>query len=350
MEQAVIDVLMRAEPGLADVRITDLQPIPGGFSRETFKCDAVATRDGQSINLPLIVRKNPPDIEAILNTSRAVEHRLIEALRSKTKVPVSRSYGFELDAAPFGEPAMVLERASGSGQTSALFNGGADEDQCEDVVRHLCEVLVELHSSDISSIDPDGALVDPRDVGIRASTWDEYMESTFEYYIREYKTIAWDPVMMMLLDSFLTLRRNKPRPMQLAIVHGDFNPANFLYENGKVSALIDWENSRIGDPREDLGWMVLMDILSNTQVMSYPKKEGGFLSYYNQLTGNDITYEELGYFTLFGTANIAVPVHQSVARRIRKEHMLLLPLYLIQSSLPALPAMAQLMGYPGTTQ
>jgi hypothetical protein len=29
--------------------------------------------------------------------------------------------------------------------------------------------------------------------------------------------------------------------------------------------------------------------------------------------------------------------------------MLLLPLYLIQSSLPALPAMAQLMGYPGTT-
>jgi aminoglycoside phosphotransferase (APT) family kinase protein len=244
---------------------------------------------------------------------------------------------------------MVLERASGSGQTSALFNGGTDEDQCEDVVRHLCEVLVELHSANIGSIDPDGSLIDPRGVGVRAGSWDEYMDSTFDYYIGEYKTIAWDPVMMMILDSFLTLRRNKPRPMPLAIVHGDFNPANFLYENGRVSALIDWENSRVGDPREDLGWMVLMDILSNTQVMSYPKKEGGFLAYYNKLTGNDITPEELGYFTLFGTANIAVPVHQSVARRIRKEHMLLLPLYLIQSSLPALPAMAQLMGYPGTT-
>lgn len=349
MEQAIIDVLMRAELGLTDVSILDLQPIPGGFSRETFKCDATAHRAGEKVTLPLIVRKNPPDIEAILNTSRAVEHNLIEALRNNTKVPVSRSYGYELDAAPFGEPAMVLERASGSGQTSALFNGGPDEDQCEDVVRHLCEVLVELHSADISSIDPDGSLIDPRGVGVRAGSWDEYMDSTFEYYIGEYKTIAWDPVMMMLLDSFLTLRRNKPRPMPLAIVHGDFNPANFLYENGKVSALIDWENSRVGDPREDLGWMVLMDILSNTQVMSYPKKEGGFLAYYNKLTGNNITPEELGYFTLFGTANIAVPVHQSVARRIRKEHMLLLPLYLIQSSLPALPAMAQLMGYPGTT-
>jgi aminoglycoside phosphotransferase (APT) family kinase protein len=288
-------------------------------------------------------------VEAILNTSRAVEHELIEALRTKTKVPVSRSYGYEMDPSHFGEPAMVLERASGSGQTSALFNGGPDEHQTEDVIRHLCEVLVELHSVDIATIDPKGQLVDQRGVGIRAGSWDEYMDSTFEYYIEEYKTINWDPTLMVLLDSFLTLRRNKPRPMPLSVVHGDFNPANFLYADGKVTALIDWENSRIGDPREDLGWMVLMDILSNTNVMDYPKKEGGFLAYYNKLTGLDISPLELGYFTLFGTANIAVPVHQSVARRMRKEHMLLMPLYLTQSSMPALPAMAQLMGYPGAT-
>ena len=349
MEQAIIAVLKRAEPGITEANVTDLQPIPGGFSRETFRCDVEVVRNGARETLPLIIRKNPPDVEAILNTSRAVEHDLIESLRLRTGVPVSRSYGYELDPAPFGEPAMVLERASGSGQTSALFNGGPDEDQTEDVIRHLCEVLVELHSTDIPTIDPSGALVDPRGVGIRAGSWDEYMDTTFEYYLREYRNINWDPTMMILLDSFLTLRRNKPRPMKLAVVHGDFNPANFLYERGKVSALIDWENSRIGDPREDLGWMVLMDILSATSVMSYPKKEGGFLAYYNKLTGNDITPAELGYFTLFGTANIAVPVHESVARRMRKEHLLLLPLYLTQSSMPALPAMAQLMGYPGAT-
>jgi aminoglycoside phosphotransferase (APT) family kinase protein len=346
MEQAIIAVLRRAEPGITNARVTELQPVPGGFSRETFRCDLTVTRDGKEETLPLIIRKNPPEVEAILNTSRATEHELIEALRTKTTVPVSRSYGYELDPSHFGESAMVLERASGSGQTSALFNGGKDEDQTEDVIRHLCEVLAELHSVDIATIDPHGALVDPRGVGVRVGSWDEYMDTTFEYYLREYTTINWDPVMMILLDSFLTLRRNKPRPIKLSVVHGDFN---FLYENGAVSALIDWENSRIGDPREDLGWMVLMDILSASNVMDYPKKEGGFLAYYNKITGNDITPEEIGYFTLFGTANIAVPVHQSVARRMRKEHLLLLPLYLTQSSMPALPAMAQLMGYPGAT-
>lgn len=349
MEDAIIALMRRVEPGITHIEVRELQPIPGGFSRETFRCDAHVTRGGSTEVLPLIIRKNPPEVEAILNTSRAVEHDLIEALRAHTSVPVSRSYGYEMDPAPFGESAMVLERAHGSGQTSALFNGGTDEDQTEDVIRHLCEVLVELHSADIGTVDPNGALVDPRGVGIRAGSWDEYMDTTFEYYLREYGTIAWDPTMMVLLDSFLTLRRNKPRPAKLALIHGDFNPANFLYADGRVTALIDWENSRVGDPREDLGWMVLMDILSATSVMSYPKKEGGFLAYYNKLAGTDITPEELGYFTLFGTANIAVPVHQSVARRIRKEHMLLLPYYLIQSSLPALPAMAQLMGYPGAT-
>jgi hypothetical protein len=44
---------------------------------------------------------------------------------------------------------------------------------------------------------------------------------------------------------------------------------------------------------------------------------------------------------------IAVPVQQFVSRRVNKEYMLLLPLYVAQSSMPALPAMAQLMGYAG---
>ena len=92
---------MRVEPGITHLEIEELQPIPGGFSRETFKCDVKVTRDGRDESLPLIIRKNPPEVEAILNTSRAVEHDLIEALRAHTGVPVSRSYGYELDSAPF---------------------------------------------------------------------------------------------------------------------------------------------------------------------------------------------------------------------------------------------------------
>ncbi len=255
-----------------------------------------------------------------------------------SSVPVTESLGYEMDRSMFGEAAMVLRRADGSPTTSDLFNGGCDAHQVDDVVRHLCESLVELHQSDIATIDPGGALNDPRGVGIDTSSWDSYMESTFEYYIAGYDNINFDPSMCILLDAFLTLRRNKPRPLPLVVVHGDFNPANFLYADGRVTALIDWENSRVGDPREDLGWMVMMDSLSNTSVMSHPVDEGGFLAYYNKLTGLDITEEEVGYFILFGTSNIAVPVNAAIKRRIEGQSSELLHLYLVQSSAPALIA------------
>jgi aminoglycoside phosphotransferase (APT) family kinase protein len=347
MEQSIVAFLERILPDATSVVVEDFQQIAGGFSRETFKCEARVTRGNKEELMPLILRKDPPDVEAILHTDRSVEHNLIESLRLRTTIPVSQSYGFEMDPKHFGEPAMIIERASGSGQTSALFNGGADEDQAESVIKHLCEVLVELHRCPINKIDPDGALADPFHRGIKIDSWDSFMDSTIEFFETSYSSMNYDPILMIALDAVYTLRRNKPRAMPLSIVHGDFNPANFLYQDGQVSALIDWEASRVGDPREDLGWMVLMDVVSNTHVMDYPKKEGGFLAYYNKLTGNDITPEELGYFTLFGTMQIAVPVQQFVSRRVNKEYMLLLPFYVAQSSMPALPAMAQLMGYAG---
>lgn len=329
------------------VTIEDLAAIPGGNSRETFRFDARVRRGDAEEVLPMILRKDPPAAASILQTSRLVEHELISALRTHTGIPVSESYGCELDPAVFGEAAMVIQRMPGNGHTSALFNEGPDAHQVDDVVRHLCELLVELHTADISTIDPHGRLSDPRGVGIDTTSWDTYMDSTYEYYVGSYPDLAYDPTAMILLDAALTLRRNKPRPLPLALVHGDFNPANFLYADGRVTALIDWENARVGDPREDLGWMVAMDAMSATSVMAHPVDEGGFLAYYNKLTGFDVTPEELGYFMLFGTCNIGVPVTSAVKRRVAGEHHQLMHLYLLQPSIATLVGFARLLGYPG---
>lgn len=347
MEEQLAATLARLLPHVEHVEIEAFAQIPGGFSRETFRFDAIVRSGGGEERWPLILRKDPPAAVAILHTSRQVEHDLIESVRRHTTVPVSESLGYELDPTVFGEAAMIIRRADGNPQTSDLFHDGPDNEQVDDVVRHLCEVLVELHKTDIATVDPHGAMADPRGVGIDASSWDTYMDTTFEYYLSSYPEMCFDPNMAIYLDASLSLRRNKPRPLPLSLIHGDFNPANFLYADGKVTAMIDWENSRIGDPREDLGWMVTMDALSNTSVMAHPVAEGGFLAYYNKLTGYAITPEELGYFTLFGTMNIAVPVASAISRRVRGESREFLHLYLIQSSAPALIGLSQLLGYPG---
>jgi aminoglycoside phosphotransferase (APT) family kinase protein len=40
-------------------------------------------------------------------------------------------------------------------------------------------------------------------------------------------------------------------------VHGDFRLGNALCTGGSVNVVIDWEIWSVGDPRVDLGWLVL---------------------------------------------------------------------------------------------
>lgn len=39
-----------------------------------------------------------------------------------------------------------------------------------------------------------------------------------------------------------------------ALCHGDVGPKNFLFEDGEITALIDWEFAHLGDPMDDLAW------------------------------------------------------------------------------------------------
>ena len=93
--------------------IEDFEVLLGGYSKDTFKFDAIFERDGQSLRSPLILRRDTPPVTAILNNSRQREHTLLNRLREHTKVRVPRSYFAELDPAPFGRPAMIIERVLG---------------------------------------------------------------------------------------------------------------------------------------------------------------------------------------------------------------------------------------------
>ena len=345
MQEQLVMVLRRHWPDAEEIEIAEFMPITGGYSQETYRFDACIRRNGREDRLPLILRKNPPLESDILPTDRQAEHNLLKRLREHTSIPVSESYCVELDPSVLGAPAMIIERVRGSGQVSDLFNGGPAADQAEQVATQLCEKIAELHMTDPAKLNPDGSLDDPRGVGIDVSSWDRYMDTTIDYFIRGYEQSAFSPL-PNVLDTYFEIRRRRPRPLPLTVVHGDFNPSNFLYENGELTAIIDWENCHIGDPREDLGWLKHMDLLSNTDLFGAVKEDGGFLGHYNKITGFDVTEEELEYFRLVGSSNIAIPVLSAVKKRVDREHTQLMHLYLMQPILVSALSWAQMMGYP----
>lgn len=345
MEEQLRQFLARQWPDADEIEIHDFAVIAGGYSRETYRFDARVRRGGATTEYQLILRKDPPPASAILGSDRSLEHRVISAVRQHTDIPVPMSHFVEMDPATFGMPAMVLERAAGSGEPSALFNGGPQAHQAEALATQLCEMIATLHTTDPKLLNPGGDLDDPRHEGIDASSWQRYMETTFAYYLRSYDSIAFDPI-PTFRDGYLTLRREPPRPLPVVVTHGDFNPANFLYRDGRVTALIDWENCHMGDPREDLGWLRLMDTLSNTNIFGSVTADGGFLGHYNKLTGFDVTEQEVNYFQLFMGANIGIPVVSAVKRRIDRQHFELMHLYLTQPVLVSMFTFATLLQYP----
>jgi prepilin-type processing-associated H-X9-DG protein len=345
MEEQLREFLARQWPDADEIDIREFAVIAGGYSRETYRFDAHVRRGQEWTTHEFILRKDPPPASAILGSDRALEHQLICAVREHTSIPAPTSHFVEMDAATFGAPAMLLERARGSGEPSALFNGGPQSHQAGPCATELCEMIAALHMTDPKLLNPDGALDDPRGAGIDPSSWDRYMETTFAYYLRAYHDMAFD-ALPTFRDGFLTMRRQRPRPLPIVLCHGDFNPANFLYQDGHVTALIDWENAHMGDPREDLGWLKLMDTLSNTDVFGSVTEDGGFLGHYNKLTGFGVTEEEVNYFQLFMAANIGIPVVSAVKRRIERQHLELMHLYITQPVLVSEFTLAQLLQYP----
>jgi len=56
--------------------------------------------------------------------------------------------------------------------------------------------------------------------------------------------------------AFRWLDENRPDPREPRVVHGDFRMGNFLIGPDGVTAVLDWELAHLGDPVEDLGWLV----------------------------------------------------------------------------------------------
>ncbi|WP_410792318.1 phosphotransferase family protein [Kribbella sp. C-35] len=83
-------------------------------------------------------------------------------------------------------------------------------------------------------------------------TWQEVLQAP------TLKATSWDPTwtaprskqLTELLDTYNTLIADCPDKRQL--VHGDWGSNNLLIADGRVTAVLDWENATIGDPLYDV--------------------------------------------------------------------------------------------------
>lgn len=113
------------------------------------------------------------------------------------------------------------------------------------------------------------------------------------------------PVIELVL-RWLTL--HEPPSVGRTLVHGDFRIGNLMVSPTDLVGVLDWEFAHIGDPAEDLAWPLIRAwrFGRDDQHLGGIADLEPFLATYNTLTGRQITLEMLFYWEVMGNVKWAV--------------------------------------------
>jgi hypothetical protein len=247
-------------------------------------------------------RKEVPGGGFLQHFDIAHEARVLEALQGRgLKVP--EFLGFHP-----GHGIILMEYVDGSNDLSTA----QDDDTRKQVMAEYIEQLAKLHQVDVDSIHLSGLLIPQTNEEVAFAGKFKYIEQDFERWRRKLRP---EPLLEL---GIWWLHANVPTgDRRVSFVQADTGPGQFMFADGHLTALIDWELAHIGDPMLDLGVIRMRNMLYPTGSLAEP------LAYYEQVSGRPIDREALYFYTVMSmllTPLGLAPAMQNPTARI--EHML----------------------------
>lgn len=294
MEDKIRDYLKYRMPQAEDLCITGFEKMFGGSSRESISFEAQWTEKGRKIAKKFIIRRDP--IASLLETDRTLEFMVIRSLEP-TPVPVPKVYWLEQDEKWLERPFVVMEKIPGLPNPSrtGLFTP-ENPALREKISKQWVQILAHIHT------------VDWKGLGLSAlgvpETGTDAARREIEKWERVINKDKLEP-QPILTEALLWLKNNKPGTERITLVHGDFKQDNFLFENEKITAFLDWEMSHLGDPMEDLGWACQALYRQDTPLICglLPREE--FYRLYEELSGIKVDKRSVFFYEVFANVKMA---------------------------------------------
>jgi len=265
--------------------VTMLRPISGGYSR----LSALATvRWADGSEETFVLRSDPPPDTGVFDSDRDCEWRLLEAISGKLPIHTPTPRWYDPTGQHLGAKCFIVD----------FFNGRPLSDIAQEpaelprAAQIFVDTLAEVHRTPLDVLPP--ALERPAD-------WESYIEGLVEHLGRLDRDIADSNPALHFVAAQLAAHR--PTPVPLMFVHGDAQPANILVPDAGPVLMIDWEFTRVGDPREDLGYYSHLPVPPNL----YQSDPQGFLARYRERTGlseEQVNEDTVSYFYVLGMARL----------------------------------------------
>lgn len=285
--RAALETMRGAEGLAADATAVEMTQLEGGWSRHSY---AMSVRSADS-RRKYIVRVKPPG--AILDTDLAQEYR-IYTLLAEEPVPTPAVHGLEESSEnPFQGPFFVMDCAPGRSPNvwrrkdrERLEADWEDRNLGSQLVRHL----VSIHA-----VAPDrvGSVLPTRDYPSVVDHWRRTQEEM---------SLVRDPV---IEEAYVWLLERPPPPGEACLVHGDYRIGNCLIDEGRISAILDWELAFCGDPRFDVGYVSLEYLAGKflrpgSPLLGAVADREWFYSEYERLSGRTLDREVIRTFSVLG--------------------------------------------------
>ena len=277
MRDALTSFIQDQTGAVAEVH--DLARIPGGFSYETWRFRGVWTDDAGRHDERLIMRRAPRG--GVLEPYDASkEFRVLRALED-TPVPVPRALWLEPTGRVLGTSFYVMELVDGA--VPLPWDEDIDRDTRADMHRQFGDVLAALHQVDWEARGL-GFLGIPADRGDAAALELDRCRALLDRVaLRPYP---------ILREIIATLNERRPRTPQLVLVHDDYRMGNFVWRDGRIVALLDWERAFIGDPMVDVAFSRIEALAGWCQV------RGDMAARYSAASGIAIDEARVAYYTI----------------------------------------------------
>ena len=268
---------------VAHGQVTYADRQPGGARKEAWFVDL--ERSGNTIELFLRWDRTDPQLTGDPWTVHR-EAAVYQALQG-TSVRVA-----PLIAVHPSDQAMLAERVKGRTWFSEL----RDEGERRSISSDFMGQLAALHELDPFTLDIPGLDASRSTPQLVADQLDE-LEALIAF-----RGGRPEPTLALALRY---LRDNIPQidpPARL--IQGDTGPGNFMYADGAVVVVVDWELAHLGDPMDDLAWITLRSVQEDFGDLSE------LFAQYQRATGTELDPQRLRYYRLLAEAKILTMSHR----------------------------------------
>lgn len=296
------DAIKRLEAWLTGVAggkasISDAALLSGGAIQENWRIQLDVDGGEWPGCHDLVLRKDAPSGVAVSH-GRAAEYHILK-LAHKGGVLVPKPCVLCEDESILGSPFFLMHRVPGASLRQPLTKGPLNEDLVADLGRNLARIHAIQGAEALEFLEkPKGSPVEATLADYRRHL-DEMPEA--------HPAVEW---------GMAWLAANAPEDQKVVFCHRDYRTGNYLVEDGKLTAILDWEFAGWNDPMEDIGWFTA----KCWRFGGIEREAGGagsldaFLKGYEEVAGHTVDRAAIPYWQVMAHIRWAVIALQQADR------------------------------------